>query len=190
MNNLKTDTHYYFLTNFLSNFHDIPKGIIYNGLTFYTTEHMFMYRKAEFFKDTESMRLIHEAEDPYTAKRLGRNVKNYSDTEWSKVSYQIMYEVNYLKFTTDKDLTKKLSDTDGLFLVEASPVDCIWGVGLSADDPLILDSNQWNGLNFLGSVLMEVREVIKYRLINQAHNLIDELEMNIIYMFVSANSIK
>lgn len=190
MKNLKTDTHYYFLTNFLSNFQHIPKGIVYNGLTFYTTEHLFMYRKAEHFKDTESMDLIYNAKTAQESKDYGRAVKGYNDNSWFKVREQVMYEANYLKYTTDEDLKKKLLDTGDLILVESNLKDKHWSCGLSVDDPLIYDENNWTGQNLLGKILMKIREEIKSDLIKQAHDLIDELELTIIYMFVSANIIK
>ena len=42
-------------------------------------------------------------------------------------------------------------------LVEASPVDAIWGIGLAASDPLAVEPATWQGLNLLGFALMEVR---------------------------------
>lgn len=43
-------------------------------------------------------------------------------------------------------------------LVEASPVDSIWGVGLAADDEAVLNPLLWKGKNLLGFALMEVRD--------------------------------
>jgi ribA/ribD-fused uncharacterized protein len=41
--------------------------------------------------------------------------------------------------------------------VEASPLDRVWGIGLTADDPRAADPSSWLGLNLLGEALMEVR---------------------------------
>jgi ribA/ribD-fused uncharacterized protein len=46
-------------------------------------------------------------------------------------------------------------------LIEASPYDLIWGVGISERDPKIADKTQWRGLNLLGIALMKVRDVLE-----------------------------
>jgi len=48
--------------------------------------------------------------------------------------------------------------TAGRVLVEASPADRVWGIGLAADDRRAGQPSQWRGLNLLGFALMEARE--------------------------------
>ena len=43
-------------------------------------------------------------------------------------------------------------------LVEASPLDAIWGIGLSQDNPKAQQPHLWQGQNLLGFALMKVRE--------------------------------
>ena len=45
-------------------------------------------------------------------------------------------------------------------LVEASPDDRIWGIGLAADNLNINNPHLWQGTNLLGSALMEVRSLL------------------------------
>jgi ribA/ribD-fused uncharacterized protein len=53
-----------------------------------------------------------------------------------------------------------LVGTGQRILVEASPVDRIWGIGRSRDDPAAADPGRWRGLNLLGFVLMQVRDIL------------------------------
>jgi len=68
-----------------------------------------------------------------------------------------MYAAVKAKFESDRVLTKQLMETDTKTLVEASPVDIIWGVGIHEKDDAILDESNWKGQNLLGKVLMKVR---------------------------------
>lgn len=51
-----------------------------------------------------------------------------------------------------------LISTKDSILVEASPYDKIWGIGMSANNENIENSLLWRGLNLLGFALMEVRD--------------------------------
>lgn len=62
------------------------------------------------------------------------------------------------KFTQHPDLAGVLARTGTQVLVEASPVDRIWGIGRAAGDPDALRPSRWLGLNLLGFALMEARE--------------------------------
>lgn len=152
-----TDTHIYFWGSHFSNF--FPIEFNYKGYTFPTTEHAFMWEKARFFNDSEIAELILKAEHPNGAKALGRKIKNYDNNQWNEVRFDVMYKVNRSKWQTLKDILIK---TGNKIIVEASPMDKIWGVGLSENDPLILDEKNWKGQNLLGKVLMKIRDDFKY----------------------------
>jgi ribA/ribD-fused uncharacterized protein len=64
------------------------------------------------------------------------------------------------KFRQNAELAAVLRDTGSSVLVEASPYDRIWGVGLGETDPRLADSSNWQGLNLLGKTLMRVRDVL------------------------------
>lgn len=162
--NLTTDTHVYFWTNWLSNFKVCKIVDPVTKIEFASTEAAYMWCKARFFNDTETCDLLASGVSvsmtPREAKNLGRVVKNYHDDLWDCVRYGYMVYVNYLKYTQNDDLKAKLLATGDRVLVEASPNDLIWGVGLFANDPLILDDKNWKGRNLLGNALMEVRNKI------------------------------
>jgi hypothetical protein len=154
-----TDTHIFFLKEWLSNFKfcTIKSG----KHTFNNTEQMFMYHKALFFEDFEIADEILKTSIPYEAKALGRKVKNYNDEEWSTIRYDIMYEANLLKYSQNEELKTKLLDTGDKILVEVNPRDNIWGIGMDENNPDIHDETKWKGQNLLGKVLMDVRKILR-----------------------------
>ena len=65
---------------------------------------------------------------------------------------------NFEKFRQNPPLGEFLLSTGNAVIVEASPVDRIWGIGLAADDERATNPLQWRGENLLGFALMEVRD--------------------------------
>ena len=144
-----------------SNFYKCNFNI--DGKDFYCcSEQYFMHQKAMFFKDYQSAELILNCKSPSQMKRLGRRVKHFSDNEWKLVCRSVMKRALWEKFS-QTNLAVTLLATTGTEMVEASPSDCRWGVGLSIDDPRILDKKLWRGENWLGVLLDEVRgDLAKY----------------------------
>ncbi|MNI91462.1 hypothetical protein D3C73_1491250 [compost metagenome] len=58
-------------------------------------------------------------------------------------------------------MARRLLATGDRILVEASPSDKIWGIGLAPDDPNAQIPARWLGQNLLGKALMEVREYLR-----------------------------
>ncbi len=132
------------------------------GLTFNSAEQYMMFQKALLFDDKETAEKILNTRDVRKQKELGRQVKGFDDEIWKTNCLRIVYEANKYKFTQNEDLLLKLLSTQGQLLVEASPYDTIWGIGLSADDPRAQDKAQWLGTNWLGYVLTQLRDDIIY----------------------------
>lgn len=128
-----------------------------NGITFPTTEHYVMWRKAVLFDDTHSAARILTAPSPTAVKALGRGVRGFTDDVWQAHRFQIMVDGNLEKFRTHTDLRRVLLDTGDRVLAEASPVDRVWGIGCSAGDPNAERPDTWRGQNLLGFALMRVR---------------------------------
>ena len=141
-----------------SQWYDSPFEV--NGKVFKTAEHCMMHAKAQLFNDFEIAEKILRAANPGEAKALGRKVRNFKNDKWVEHRFQIVVDANVAKFSTYPALKNFLLDTSGRILVEASPVDPIWGIGLAADDPAAQDPNRWRGENILGYVLMSVREML------------------------------
>jgi ribA/ribD-fused uncharacterized protein len=114
-----------------------------------------------YFSDSEVALKILSEKDPKEQKALGRLVKGYDDASWSKIRLGVVTDGNYLKFSQNKVLRDELLSTGDKVIVEGSPYDKIWGVGLQFDDERIEDEKNWNGENLLGKALMEVRSKLR-----------------------------
>lgn len=68
-----------------------------------------------------------------------------------------MEEGNYLKFTQNESLRKRLLETGDRELAEASSFDRVWGIGYSAGEAAKAPRDSW-GQNLLGKALVRVRE--------------------------------
>lgn len=131
------------------------------GREYKTSEQWMMAEKARVFSDLEILERILSTEDPKEAKQLGREVTYFDDNIWSEKSYDIVVEGNLLKFDQNKELKDYLISTGDSILVEASPYDKIWGIGMKQDDEGIKNPKNWKGKNLLGFALMEVRDLLK-----------------------------
>lgn len=132
-----------------------------DNITYKTAEHWMMAKKAELFGDKAIFEKIIHANSLAEAKKLGREVKNYVDTVWLENRYEIVRQGNLYKFSQNAALKEFLIQTNERILVEASPVDPIWGIGMAADHTDIHNPEKWKGLNLLGFALMEVRDELK-----------------------------
>ena len=128
------------------------------GVRYATAEHWMMAKKAELFGDKEMIQKIILAKSPAEAKKLGRKVKNFDPKIWGENCFDIVCEGNYHKFSQHPDLNEFLLNTNQRVLVEASPVDKIWGIGMAQDNAHIENPRLWKGSNLLGFALMEVRD--------------------------------
>jgi len=127
------------------------------GQHYPTAEHFMMAEKARLFGDHDSCARIVAARTPAEAKKLGRGVAGFNDRLWEDARFDIVVRANEAKFSQNAALRAFLLTTGDRVLVEASPVDPVWGIGLAADDPRATEPAAWPGLNLLGFALMEVR---------------------------------
>jgi ribA/ribD-fused uncharacterized protein len=128
------------------------------GVTFRCAEQYMMHGKAILFDDAEIAAEILAADHPRTHKALGRKVRNFDAAIWERERERIVLAGNRAKFTQDEALRAKLLATAPTTLVEASPFDRIWGVGLRESDPRIHDRRNWRGKNLLGFLLTRLRD--------------------------------
>ncbi len=132
-----------------------------DGIKYPTAEHYMMAEKARLFKDKSALAKIVAATHPGEAKKLGRQVTGFKQEIWLEHRLAIVVRGNLGKFSQNPALQEFLLNTKERILVEASPRDRIWGIGLGENNPDALNPYQWRGENLLGFALMEVRNQLK-----------------------------
>jgi len=135
-----------------------PSPFEVDGLRFVTAEHYMMWSKARLFGDEATAAEILEVDHPNLAKALGRKVTPFDNTTWESERFGIVVAGNIAKFSQHADLRTYLFGTSNRVLVEASPRDRVWGIGMGASNPDATDPARWRGQNLLGFALMRARE--------------------------------
>jgi hypothetical protein len=139
-----------------SQWYDAPFHV--DGRRYATAEHWMMAEKARLFGDEAALARVLAKDDPAAAKAAGRGVRGFDEATWRRHRFEIVVRGNRAKFAQHAALHAFLAGTGDQVLVEASPVDAVWGIGLAANDPRAQDPARWRGLNLLGFALMTVRE--------------------------------
>ncbi len=138
-----------------------PSPFTVDGVEYATAEHWMMAGKARLFGDAEAERQVLASSQPALAKKAGRLVRGFDDHIWERERFGIVVEGSVHKFGAHADLREFLLGTGDRVLVEASPLDRVWGIGLAADDERAADPGQWRGPNLLGFALMEARDRLR-----------------------------
>lgn len=155
------DSYYFFIGGICSQWYYSPMMV--DDRIFPTAEHWMMYNKAKLFGDEIAAHEIMSSDDPCNAKMIGRQVRSFDKGVWESVARDVVYKGNYHKFFGNEKLGKRLIRLSDKIIVESAPWDPIWGIGMSVDNPDVLDSDKWKGTNWLGQVLMKVRGDLKHR---------------------------
>ena len=137
-----------------------PSRFTIDDAIYVTAEQYMMAEKARLFRDEDIRQHILATTDPREQKALGRKVRFFDANRWNAVARDVVYRGNRAKFTTHRDLLTVLLATAGTTIVEASPLDTIWGIGLAADSPDARDRSTWQGTNWLGEVLTRLRDTL------------------------------
>lgn len=180
-NNSQEYTFFFHLTSPFSNFH--PSKFEYKEFTFISNEQFMMFSKAKTFKDEVTAQKIiglnnHPLAQDFingtisrneiikdkdlsakwqnimmNAKKLGRGVQDYDENIWNEKRSKVVLFGARLKFKQNEDLKEIILNTGNTKMVEVSPYDKIWGIGLSEFDAKRIPEAKWPGLNLLGKVL-------------------------------------
>lgn len=135
-------------------------AFVIDNLHYATAEHWMMAQKARLFGDDTALAQVFSKNDPGAAKAAGRTVRGFDEAIWLRHRFDIVVAGNLAKFSQHPQLRDFLLATGDQVLVEASPADAVWGIGIAASDSRAQDPMRWQGLNLLGFALMAVRDAL------------------------------
>jgi ribA/ribD-fused uncharacterized protein len=135
-----------------------PANFVVDGVNYNCAEQYMMAEKAKLFGDEDVRLQILTETDQMSIKKLGRQVKGYVDEVWLEHRYDVVIRGNMAKFSQNEELKTFLQSTNQKILVEASPKDTIWGIGMDEFNKDVTNPIKWKGTNLLGFALMEVRD--------------------------------
>lgn len=135
-----------------------PSRFVIDGVTYTHAEQYMMAEKARLFGDRETLAMIMKASNPKEQKALGKKVRGFVEEMWQQEVRPILFRGNRAKFSQNERLMELLLETEGTTLVEASPYDQIYGIGLAENDPRAKSRATWRGQNVLGDVLTKLRD--------------------------------
>ena len=135
-----------------------PCKIVIDDVVYNCAEQFMMAEKAILFKDLETLEKIMSTDNPAKQKKLGKEVRAFEDAQWLLIAKDVVYRGSYAKYTQNPGPLVSLLSTKGTTLVEASPYDRRWGIGLAASDPSAQVRKKWQGQNWLGEILTKLRE--------------------------------
>lgn len=134
---------------------------VVDGIEYKTTEHWMMAHKAKLFGDNKAFEELIKADKPGEVKDIGRQIMGFDEIKWNDKKFEIVKAGNIHKFHQNKKLKDFLLGTADKVIVEASPTDTIWGIGLTKDSSMVDNPYSWRGSNLLGFALMETRDFLK-----------------------------
>ncbi|MDP3505293.1 MAG: NADAR family protein [Myxococcales bacterium] len=138
-----------------------PCRFMVDDVPFVTAEQFMMAGKARLFGDRDALAKILAEPDPSKVKALGRQVRSFDETSWARHRFELVAFGSHAKFSQDPALAAHLRSTAGEILVEASPRDRLWGIGLGRANPHVNEPAKWRGQNLLGFALVHAREVLE-----------------------------
>lgn len=154
------DKNYILFFGYKCPFSNMYRSIItYNDEYFNCVEQIFAYEKARLFEPSIAQN-IKNCTYGAQAKKLGSRVKNFDPKIWDNHRELVMKEALRSKFNSNTRLKRLLELTEDAELIEVSPYDKFWGVGVDRNKmiELIKQNKTYPGKNVLGNMLMSLRE--------------------------------
>jgi N-glycosidase YbiA len=128
----------------LSNFSE--HGFTLEGIRWPSVEHFYQAQK---YVGTEAAERIYQAESPLKARKAGQDRALTPCSNWEEIKLEVMRRAVRAKFEQNQRLRKLLVSTGDEELVHESGIDLFWG-----------QTQNGVGHNWLGEILMEVRQIL------------------------------
>lgn len=138
-----------------------PSQFTVGAYTYNCAEQFMMHSKAVLFQDHKTADKIMKTDSPREQKKLGRQVVGWNDDIWLLFREGVVLTGSLAKFSQNAQLREALLFTEDRVLVEASPYDKVWGIGLPEEDDNCLDPKKWKGLNLLGKILTRTKFILR-----------------------------
>lgn len=142
----------------LSNFYEAP--FYADGFKYRHVEQFLFCKKAEFARDDASKQKILTANTPAECKKIGKHIK-VVQKDWYPEEILVMKKGLREKFMQNAALKEFLIATGEKTLLEASPKDKFWGIGMGLKGVATSDRVVWSGKNRLGEMLMDLRNQLQ-----------------------------
>jgi len=155
-----TDQHVLYAGNLspYSNFYTMGHPFILDGITFNCVEQCYQYTKATLADDIPAALNIMTESDPVTMKRVGDAVKVASKLWNNNRAKAEMTRAVTAKFLQNPRLITGIKVTGSHVFAECNRFDNKWGIGLA--DPNADNESCWNWENWMGAILIKVRELL------------------------------
>lgn len=162
--------------NFIGFFHEnepygcftnwYPAEFDYAGIHFKNAEQFMMFHKVMMFGKYDLAKQIMQTSDPAKCKQIAKQKFPEFDADlWEKTCLVIVKRGVHAKFQQNQSILNILLGTGNALLAECSPYDRKWGIGIDIHDDNRFLVSEWKGSNYLGRILMEVREELRQELI-------------------------
>jgi ribA/ribD-fused uncharacterized protein len=132
-----------------------------SGKVFQSAEQYMMYSKAMLFDDFDAADKIARTTNCAQIKALGRGVRGFDEKKWAANREAIVAAGNLYKFRQNPHLLAALLATGDRTLVEASPTDRIWGIGMREEEARTAGDHHWRGQNLLGKILTQIKRTLQ-----------------------------
>ena len=128
-----------------------------DGAPFYSVHHYVECRKARFFKDEDSYKMILKAKNTAEQSKLARGIVGYDPQQWTIEMKEHMRRGYRELFLQYPRIFKGLKETGDGVIACCSEYDRMWATGFSiSDEEKLKDKDTWGG-NMTGELLMELR---------------------------------